>query len=98
MPAAYHVPVALNLLDPNSLLASAGALALFLVIFAETGLLIGFFPARRLAAVHGRVALHDRGEFCGASQPAERPAGRERAAGPAGRAQAPAGHQAIAAG
>jgi membrane-associated protein len=43
MAAAHHVPVALNLLDPNSLLASAGALALFLVIFAETGLLIGFF-------------------------------------------------------
>jgi membrane-associated protein len=36
-------PVALNLLDPHSLLASAGALGVFLVLFAETGLLIGFF-------------------------------------------------------
>jgi membrane-associated protein len=36
-------PVALNLLDPHSLLASAGALGVFIVLFAETGLLIGFF-------------------------------------------------------
>jgi membrane-associated protein len=36
-------PVALNLLDARSLLASAGALGVFLVLFAETGLLIGFF-------------------------------------------------------
>jgi membrane-associated protein len=36
-------PVALSLLDPRSLLASAGALGVFLVLFAETGLLIGFF-------------------------------------------------------
>jgi membrane-associated protein len=35
--------VALNLLDPHSLLASAGALGVFIVLFAETGLLIGFF-------------------------------------------------------
>ncbi|MGN6171633.1 MAG: DedA family protein [Streptosporangiaceae bacterium] len=33
----------LNLLDPNSLLAEFGALGVFLVLFAETGLLIGFF-------------------------------------------------------
>lgn len=43
MPVASHLPVALNLLDPHSLLASGGALAIFLIIFAETGLLIGFF-------------------------------------------------------
>jgi membrane-associated protein len=43
MPAAHQLPVALNLLDPHSLLASAGALGIFLIIFAETGLLIGFF-------------------------------------------------------
>jgi membrane-associated protein len=36
-------PVAVNLLDPHSLLASAGALGIFLILFAETGLLIGFF-------------------------------------------------------
>lgn len=34
---------ALNLLDPQSLLASLGALGVFLVLFAETGLLVGFF-------------------------------------------------------
>jgi membrane-associated protein len=43
MPAASQIPVALNLLDPHSLLASAGAIGIFLIIFAETGLLIGFF-------------------------------------------------------
>ncbi len=35
--------VALNPLDPHSLLSSLGALGVFLVLFAETGLLIGFF-------------------------------------------------------
>jgi membrane-associated protein len=40
---SHSAPVALNLLDPHSLLASAGALGIFLVLFAETGLLIGFF-------------------------------------------------------
>jgi membrane-associated protein len=43
MPVASQLPAALNLLDPHSLLASAGALGIFLIIFAETGLLIGFF-------------------------------------------------------
>ncbi len=32
-----------TLLDPHALLASLGALGVFLVLFAETGLLIGFF-------------------------------------------------------
>jgi membrane-associated protein len=35
--------MALNPLNPQSLLASLGALGVFLVLFAETGLLIGFF-------------------------------------------------------
>jgi membrane-associated protein len=35
--------VALNPLDPHSLLSSLGAVGVFLVLFAETGLLIGFF-------------------------------------------------------
>jgi membrane-associated protein len=39
----HPVPEALNLLDPHSLLASAGVLGVFLILFAETGLLIGFF-------------------------------------------------------
>src|ERR1700712_2446892 len=34
---------ALNPLDAQSLLSSLGALGVFLVLFAETGLLIGFF-------------------------------------------------------
>lgn len=36
-------PLALNPLDPQSLLSSLGVLGVFLVLFAETGLLIGFF-------------------------------------------------------
>jgi membrane-associated protein len=35
--------LALNPLDPHSLLSSFGALGVFLVLFAETGLLLGFF-------------------------------------------------------
>jgi membrane-associated protein len=34
---------ALNALDPRSLLSALGALGVFLILFAETGLLIGFF-------------------------------------------------------
>src|SRR5436190_375373 len=34
---------ALNVLNPRSLLSGLGALGVFLVLFAETGLLIGFF-------------------------------------------------------
>ena len=37
------LPLAFNPLDAHSLLSSVGTLGLFLVIFAETGLLIGFF-------------------------------------------------------
>ncbi|MBO0655996.1 DedA family protein [Streptomyces triculaminicus] len=36
-------PLAVNVLDASSLLASFGALGLAVVLFAETGLLIGFF-------------------------------------------------------
>jgi membrane-associated protein len=43
MQAVWHIPVAVNLLDARSLLTSGGAFAIFLIIFAETGLLIGFF-------------------------------------------------------
>jgi membrane-associated protein len=35
--------LALNVLDPQSLLSSLGTLGVFLVLFAETGLLVGFF-------------------------------------------------------
>ena len=40
---ALHTLYAVNPLDPKSLLAWAGSWALWIVIFAETGLLIGFF-------------------------------------------------------
>jgi membrane-associated protein len=41
--AGAHLHVALNPLSSTSLLASLGALGVFLALFAETGLLIGFF-------------------------------------------------------
>ena len=41
--AAHPVVVALNPLSSTSLLASLGAFGVFLALFAETGLLIGFF-------------------------------------------------------
>jgi membrane-associated protein len=41
--AAGTQVLALNPLDSNSLLSSLGAVGVFLVLFAETGLLIGFF-------------------------------------------------------
>jgi membrane-associated protein len=41
--AAHAELAAINPLDSSSLLASFGAIGLFVVLFAETGLLIGFF-------------------------------------------------------
>ena len=42
---------ALNVLDPRSLLSGLGALGVFLVLFAETGRLVGFFlPGDSLTA------------------------------------------------
>lgn len=41
--AGAHQAMALNPLSSTSLLASLGALGVFLALFAETGLLIGFF-------------------------------------------------------
>jgi membrane-associated protein len=41
--AGLHPAVALNPLSSTSLLASLGGLGVFLALFAETGLLIGFF-------------------------------------------------------
>jgi membrane-associated protein len=35
--------LAVNVLDPNSLLSSFGAIGILVVLFAETGLLVGFF-------------------------------------------------------
>jgi membrane-associated protein len=55
-----------NILDPHSLLSSFGPLGVFVVLFAETGLLIGFFlpgdsllfTAGILAATSASSALH----------------------------------------
>ncbi len=41
--AGAHAEIALNPLSSTSLLASLGALGVFVALFAETGLLIGFF-------------------------------------------------------
>jgi len=53
----------LNLLDPHSLLAALGAAGVFVILFAESGLLIGFFlPGDSLlftAGLLGAVPLTD---------------------------------------
>ena len=43
MASLASAALALNPLDPHSLLATFGALGVFVVLFAETGLLVGFF-------------------------------------------------------
>jgi membrane-associated protein len=40
---AATAPVAVNWLDPTSLITSFGVLGILLVLFAETGILVGFF-------------------------------------------------------
>jgi hypothetical protein len=48
---------ALNALDPRSLLSALGALGVFLILFAETGLLIGSScPATRCCSPPGCCA------------------------------------------
>jgi membrane-associated protein len=51
---------AVNILDPTSLLQTFGVLGVFLVLFAETGLLVGFFlPGDSLLFTAGLLAATD---------------------------------------
>jgi membrane-associated protein len=60
-----------NLLDPKSLLATFGPLGVFAVMFAETGLLIGFFlPGDSLLFTAGVLAATGAGSALHVSLPA----------------------------
>jgi membrane-associated protein len=74
---AVHAAVAVreslggNLLDPKSLLATFGPLGVFVVMFAETGLLIGFFlPGDSLLFTAGVLAATAAGSALHVSLPA----------------------------
>jgi membrane-associated protein len=71
MPLLATATLALNPLDPHSLLASLGALGVFLVLFAETGLLIGFFlPGDSLLFTAGLLCATSAGSAVHLSLPA----------------------------
>ena len=71
MPLLATATLAVNPLDPHSLLASLGALGVFLVLFAETGLLIGFFlPGDSLLFSAGLLCATDAGSAVHLSLPA----------------------------
>ncbi|EPD67531.1 DedA family protein [Streptomyces sp. HGB0020] len=62
--AAAHLPVtqAVNVLDAGSLLSAFGALGVAVVLFAETGLLVGFFlPGDSLLFTAGLLCAGDSG-------------------------------------
>jgi membrane-associated protein len=71
MPLLATASLALNPLDPHSLLASLGALGVFLALFAETGLLIGFFlPGDSLLFTAGLLCATNAGSAVHLSLPA----------------------------
>ena len=71
------VLAALGSLDPENLLESFGALGLFLIIFAESGLLVGFFlPGDSLLFTAGLLSSQDK--LAGAADPAGRRASPPR--------------------
>jgi len=71
MPLLATATLALNPLDPHSLLASLGALGVFLVLLAETGLLIGFFlPGDSLLFTAGLLCATDASSAVHLSLPA----------------------------
>ncbi|MFJ4676798.1 MULTISPECIES: DedA family protein [Kitasatospora] len=52
-----HIQLAVNVLDAKSLVASVGAIGILAIIFAETGLLVGFFfPGDSLLILAGVAA------------------------------------------
>jgi len=55
--ASPHL-LAVNLLNPTSLLSALGALAVLIVLFCETGLLLGFFlPGDPARSPRGRLRM-----------------------------------------